>query len=163
MDKLIISLGIRHIGEKNAKLISQHIGNFDNLTNISSEYDFNSFLNTDGIGETQIKSLEKFFSNTTNLNVIKELKNYIGIIESDTKFSGKFKDKTFMFTGKLDGMSRAEAKSIIEKNSGKILSTISNKLDHLIIGEKPTNKKVNLAKELNINIISQKEWKKMLD
>ena len=163
LDKLIFSLGIRHIGEKNAKLISQHIGNFDNLTNISSEYDFNSFLNTDGIGETQIKSLEKFFSNITNLNVIKELKNYIGIIESDTKFSGKFKDKTFMFTGKLDGMSRAEAKSIIEKNSGKILSTINNKLDYLIIGEKPTNKKVNLAKELNINIISQKEWKKMLD
>ncbi len=163
LDKLIFSLGIRHIGQENAKLISEYIKNFDNLSNISSSYDFNYFLNIDGIGETQIKSLEKFFSNKTNLNVIKELNNYITIIESEKKISGKFKDKTFMFTGKLEGMSRAEAKSIIERNSGKILSTISEKLDYLILGEKPTNRKVNLAKELKINIISQKDWKKILN
>ena len=68
-----------------------------------------------------------------------------------------------MFTGKLDGISRAEAKSIIEQNSGKIISNVTKKLDYLIIGEKPTIKKINLAKELNIKILSQKEWLKMLD
>ena len=68
-----------------------------------------------------------------------------------------------MITGKLQGISRAEAKSIIEINSGKILSSVSNKLDYLIIGEKPTNKKVNMAKELKIKILSQKQWKEMLD
>ena len=68
-----------------------------------------------------------------------------------------------MFTGKLDGISRAEAKSIVEQNSGKIISNVTKKLDYLIIGEKPTTKKINLAKELNIKILSQKEWLKMLD
>ncbi len=163
LEKLIFSLGIRHIGQENAKLISQYIKNFENLFSISSSYDFNSFLNIDGIGETQIKSLEKFFSNKTNLKVIKELNNYMTIIESETRLSGKFKDKTFMFTGKLEGISRAEAKSIIERNSGKLLSTISEKLDYLIIGENPTARKVNLAKELKINIVSQKDWEKILN
>ena len=67
-----------------------------------------------------------------------------------------------MFTGKLDGISRAEAKSIVEKNSGKIISNVSKKLDFLIIGEKPTQKKVSLAKELKIKILTQKELFKML-
>ena len=77
--------------------------------------------------------------------------------------SGLLKNKNFMFTGKLDGISRAEAKSIIEQNSGKIISNVTKKLDYLIIGDKPTTKKINLAKELNIKILSQKEWLKMLD
>ena len=67
-----------------------------------------------------------------------------------------------MFTGKLREMSRAEAKFLIEKNSGKIISNITNKLDYLIIGEKTTTKKVNLARQLNINIVNQDEWLKML-
>ena len=68
-----------------------------------------------------------------------------------------------MLTGKLNGISRAEAKSLIEKNSGKIVSNVSKKLDFLIIGKKPTVKKINTAKELNINVINQSEWIKMLD
>ena len=59
-------------------------------------------------------------------------------------------------------MSRAEVKSIIEKNSGKILSSVSKKLDYLIVGEKPTTKKVNQAKELGIKIIDQVEFSKIL-
>ena len=68
-----------------------------------------------------------------------------------------------MFTGKLQGISRAEAKSLIEKNSGKILSNVSNKLDYLIIGDKPTSKKVNQAKNLKVKIINQKKWQEMLN
>ena len=68
-----------------------------------------------------------------------------------------------MFTGKLQDISRAEAKSLIEKNSGKILSSVNKKLDYLIVGEKPTTKKVIQAKELKINIIKFEEFKKMLN
>ena len=67
-----------------------------------------------------------------------------------------------MFTGKLEGMSRAEAKSLVEKNSGKIISNVNKKLDYLIIGEKPTTKKVNLAKGLKISIFNQNQWLEML-
>ncbi len=163
LDKLIYSLGIRHIGQENAKLISESIKNIENLKKINSSYNFKNFLNIDGIGETQAKSLEMFFSNKVNINVIKELSNYLTIKELKKKIDGKLKGKSFLITGKFQGISRAEAKSIIEINSGKILSTVSNKLDYLIIGEKPTFKKVNMAKELRIKILSQKQWKEMLD
>ena len=163
LDKLIFSLGIRHIGQENAKLISQTIKTLNNLSNISSSYNFNSFLTTDGVGETQIKSLKKFFSNKANLEVIKELKKYLVIIKSEKNMSGKLKNKTFMFTGKLVSISRAEAKSLVEKNLGKILSSVSNKLDYLIAGEKPITKKINLAKQLNIKVITQKELENMLN
>jgi DNA ligase (NAD+) len=68
-----------------------------------------------------------------------------------------------MLTGKLREMSRAEAKSLIEQNSGKIISNVNKKLDYLIVGEKPTMKKVDSAKKININVINQDEWIKMLD
>ena len=163
LDKFIFALGIRHIGQENSKLIAQHIKTLKNFTSISSDYDFNSFLNIDGIGETQIKSFKNFFTNKTNLKVLKNLKKYVSIVDSEKNISGRFKNKTFMFTGKLQGISRAEAKSIVEKNSGKILSTVNNRLNYLITGKKPTTKKVNLAKELKINVISQKEWQRMLN
>ena len=65
-----------------------------------------------------------------------------------------------MITGKLEGISRAEAKSLIEENSGSIVSNVSKKLDYLIIGEKPTKRKIDLAKELKIKILNQSQWLK---
>ena len=76
---------------------------------------------------------------------------------------GPLKNKTFLFTGKLDKISRAEAKSIVEKKSGKILSNVNNKLDYLVVGDKPTMKKVNMAKQLQIRILNQRDWESMLN
>ena len=163
LDKLIYSLGIRHIGQENAKLVSDSIKNFENLLKINSSYNFNNFLNIDGIGETQIKSLKIFFLNEANRTVIRGLKKYLSIKEIKKKNDGKLKNKSFLITGKLTGISRAEAKSIIELNSGKIISSVNNKLNYLIIGEKPTVKKVKIAEKLKIKILSQDDWKKMLD
>ena len=121
-------------------------------------------MNIDGIGETQIKSIENFFLNKTNLEVLNQLKKVLKITNAlQTNQHGVLKNKTFMLTGKLDGISRAEAKSLIEKNSGKIISNVSKKLNYLIIGNKPTTKKVNNARNLNVNIINQEEWIKMLN
>ena len=120
--------------------------------------------NIDGIGETQINSIKIFFENETNLEVLSELQK---ILKIDNVFqinkNGSLKNKTFMFTGKLNGMSRAEAKSLIEKNSGKIISNVNKKLDYLVIGEKPTTKKINNAKDLNVKVITQEEWMRMLN
>ena len=116
------------------------------------------------LSETQIKSLKNFFSNSTNLDVMFELQNILSVKDvSNEKKSGNLKNKTFMFTGKLTGISRAEAKSLIEENSGSIISNVSKKLDYLIIGEKPTKRKVDSAKDLNIKIISQTDWLKLLN
>jgi DNA ligase (NAD+) len=68
-----------------------------------------------------------------------------------------------MVTGKLNGVSRAEIKSLIEENSGTSVSTVTKKLNFLIIGEKPTKKKVDKAKELKITILNQSQFLKMLN
>ena len=83
--------------------------------------------------------------------------------KSEKTVSGKFKNKTFMFTGKLEGISRAEAKSLIEKNSGTTISNISKNLDYLVTGEKPTKRKVDQAKLLGIKIITQLDFKRLLN
>ena len=163
LDKFIYSLGIRHIGQENAKLLSDSINNIENLKKINKDYNFKNFLNIDGIGETQINSLSKFFSNQINLKIINELSKHLRIKKINKKIDGKLKNKSFLITGKLLGISRAEAKSIIDENSGKILSSVTTKLDYLIIGDKPTTKKVRLAEKLKVKIISQEEWRKMLD
>ena len=163
LSKFIFALGIRHIGQENAKLIAKHLQNKENFLKIDRNFNFNSFLSIDGIGEIQILSIKKFFSLKENSNVIIELSNFLDIQNEITNKSGKLKNFSFMITGKLENMSRAEVKSIIEKNSGKILSSVNKKLDYLIVGDKATTKKVNQAKELGIKTINQIELLKLLN
>ena len=164
LDRFVYSLGIRHIGLENAKLISRHIKDTENFFKLSKSKKMNVLLNIDGIGETQINSLKIFFSNSGNIKIINDLKNLLNIRSvKGINDTGILKNKTFMFTGKLDGISRAEAKSIIENNSGKIISNVNKKLDYLIIGEKPTVKKVQIARDLNIKVIKQSDLMKMLN
>ena len=163
-DKFIFSLGVRHIGLENAKLLAKNLKSYKNLLLLSKSKKFDELLNIDGIGETQVTSIKSFFPNKMNLKVLKELTKIISIKDyKEQKNDGPLKDKTFMLTGKLDNMSRAEAKSLIEKNSGTIISSISRKLNFLIIGEKPTKRKVDTAKELKIKILNQNEWLDMLN
>ena len=164
LERFIYSLGIRHIGQENAKLLARPLKSPDNFFKLNEKKEMKDLMNIDGIGETQIKSIENFFLNKTNLEVLNQLKKVLKITNAlQTNQHGVLKNKTFMLTGKLDGISRAEAKSLIEKNSGKIISNVSKKLNYLIIGNKPTTKKVNNARNLNVNIINQEEWIKMLN
>ena len=121
-------------------------------------------MNIDGIGETQVNSIKSFFNNEINVRVLNELSK-IMVINNATikKKHGSLKDKSFLVTGKLNGISRAEVKSLIEDNSGITVSSVSNKLNYLITGEKPTKRKVENAKQLKIKIINQDEFLKMLN
>ena len=164
LERLIYSLGIRHIGLENAKILSKYFKSFSNFINFSNEEDLDDILNIDGIGETQLKSVKNFFSNKVNLNILKELQKILDVKEAITKNkNGLLNEKTFMVTGKLNGISRAEVKSLIEENSGTSVSTVTKKLNYLIIGEKPTKKKVDKAKELKITILNQSQFLKMLN
>ena len=164
LERFIYSLGIRHIGQENAKLIARHLHSSSNFFKLHDKRNIEILLDIDGIGETQISSIKNFFFNKSNRGVLLELGKKLKIESVTPKDkNGLLKDKTFMLTGKLDGISRAEAKSLIENNSGKIISNVNKKLNYLIIGEKPTIKKVNSAKDLKIKIIDQIEWLKMLN
>ena len=164
LERFIYSLGIRHIGQENAKLIARHLKSSSNFLKLAEEKYIDHLSNIDGIGPTQIQSIRSFFLNKTNLNIMSELNKDLSIVNVLLiNNEGVLRNKTFMLTGKLNGISRAEAKSLIEQNSGKIINNVNKKLDYLIIGEKPTNKKVKMAKELSIEVISQDEWMKMLN
>ena len=91
------------------------------------------------------------------------LSEILNVDNKNLKKNGKLKNKTFMFTGKLEGISRAEAKSLIEKNSGTTLSSISKKLNYLVAGDKPTKRKIEQSKKLGIKIISQDQLIKLLN
>ena len=162
-EKLIYALGIRHIGLENAKLLSKNLKSLKNFLSLSKSDSFDELLNIDGIGETQISSVKNFFKSNTNIKVLRELEKILHVKDAKiSKDNGILSNKTFMLTGKLDGISRAEAKFIIEENSGSIVSNVSKKLDYLIIGEKPTKRKIESAKELKVRILTQKEWSAML-
>ena len=164
LERYIYSLGIRHIGLENAKLISKYVKSSTNFLKISKNKDFKELLNIDGIGETQINSIKNFFSNNTNIKVINELQKNLNIKNAvEVKKDGILANKTFMITGKLKDISRAEMKFLIEQNSGSIVSSVSKKLNFLIIGEKPTKRKIDAAKELKVKILNQSELSKMLN
>jgi len=163
LDRFIFSIGIRHIGVENAKLIAAHSKTIENFLDIINKKNINQFLNIDGIGETQIQSMEKFIRNRVNINILDELHKVLSIKKLEINKYGKLKNKTFMFTGKLIGISRAEAKSLVETKSGSIVSTVNKKLNFMVIGEKPTNNKVELAKKIGVKILTQQEWTKILN
>ena len=164
LERLIYSLGIRHIGLENAKILSKYFKSFSKFISFSNKEILDDILNIDGIGETQLKSIKNFFNNKVNLNILKELQKILEVKDAVTKDkNGLLNEKTFMVTGKLNGISRAEVKSLIEENSGSSVSTVTKKLDYLIVGEKPTKKKVYKAKEFKVTILNQSEFLKMLN
>ena len=164
LERLIYSLGIRHIGLENAKILSQYFKSFSKFISFSNEVILDDLLNIDGIGETQLKSLKNFFDNKVNLNILKKLQKILEVKDAATKDkNGLLNEKTFMVTGKLNGISRAEVKSLIEENSGSSVSTVTKKLNYLIVGEKPTKKKIDKANELKVTLLNQSQFLKMLN
>ena len=169
LDRFIYSIGIRHIGQENAKILASFfssIKEFIKLFDLKNRKKIlDNLVHLDGIGETQIQSIDNFFSNETNTRIIKELINKLNIKNHTAQNkNGKFANKKLMFTGGFKNISRSEAKTIAENNGGKVLGSISNKLDFLVVGDtKPTKRKIEQAKQLNIEIILEKDWNKILN
>ena len=169
LNRFIYSIGIRHIGQENAKILASFFGSIQEFTKLfdlkNRKKKLVNLVDLDGIGETQIQSIESFFSNRTNTRIVQDLINYLKIKNFISQNNdGKFSNKKLMFTGGFKNMSRSEAKSIAEKNGGKVVGSISKKLDYLIVGDaKPTRRKIEQAKQLNIKIILEKDWNKILN
>ncbi len=169
LDRFIYSIGIRHIGQENAKIIGNFFSSIYEFSKLFVSSDRKKILENlnelDGIGITQVRSIDNFFSNTKNIEVTKSLIKALKIKNFEIiNKKGKFSQKNLMFTGGFEKISRSEAKSMVEDNGGKVLGAVSKKLDILVVGNsKPTKKKINKAKELNIKIIYEKDWYKLLN
>lgn len=169
LNRFIYSVGIRHIGQENAKILAGFFISIKKFSNLFYKDKRKNILislaDLDGIGETQIKSIDSFFLNTKNIEVVNSLievltvKNFKILIKK-----GIFSNKNIMFTGGFKKISRSEAKVLVENNGGNVLGSISKKLDILVIGDsKPTKKKVEKAKEMKIKILYEKDWYKILN
>tara|TARA_A100000164_G_scaffold262023_1_gene233996 strand:+ start:57 stop:2090 length:2034 start_codon:yes stop_codon:yes gene_type:complete len=169
LERLIFSIGIRHIGQENAKILASFFKSakeFRKFINLSNRDELlKNLKELDGIGDTQIESMNIFFSNETNKRITLEFIDELEISEYKSRNkNGIFSDKRIMFTGGFKEMSRSEAKAITENSGGKVLGSVSRKLDYLVVGDsKPTKKKVDKAKDLNIKILTEKEWRKILN
>ena len=169
LDRFIFSIGIRHIGQENAKILAGYFKSIKKFTNFIEQderkKDFEYLINLDGIGETQIDSIENFFSNKKNVEITKGFIEKLNIKDfKQINKTGKFSNKNIMFTGGFEKMSRSEAKLLVENNGGRVLGSVSKRLDMLIIGNsKPTKKKIENAKKLDIKIIVEEDWYKILN
>ena len=166
LERFIFSLGIRHIGQENAKILAKFFKSIKNFQKLSKGENkiYKDLIQLDGIGDTQVSSLKKFFDNKINKHVCLSLISILNISDFILSSHGKFNNQTFMFTGGMSKMSRSEAKKIIENEGGKVLGSVSKKLNFLVSGEsKPTIKKVNQAKELGITIIGESDWYNLIN
>ena len=113
----------------------------------------------------RLSLLKIFFLNIKNIEVVKSLIEVLKIEDfKNLNKKGKFSNKNLMFTGGFEKISRSEAKALAEDNGGKVLGTISKKLDMLVVGaSKPTKRKIDKAKELKIKVIHEKDWYKLLN
>lgn len=171
LDRFIFSLGIRHIGQENAKVLAKHFLSvklfFETCRklNINDQNYLDELWSIDGIGTSQIDSLKKFFSNKQNLVVVSNLINLL-IVKNYKPPSKKtpLSGKLIMFTGGFEHKSRSELKSLAENLGAKIVSNISKKTNCLVVGsQKPIIKKINEAKKLNVKILYEKDWNKIIN
>lgn len=163
LEKLIFALGIRFVGEGAAKLLAKQFKSLDTI--MSASYDEIDAI--DGIGEKTAESVIQYFGEKENLKVIDKLRNAGLNFEEEKKgnvglIDERFKDKTFVFTGKLEHFSRDEAKEIAERRGANVTNTVSKNTDYLVAGDDPGSK-YKKAKELNVKILSEQEFIKMLE
>ena len=164
--KQLYGLGIPHIGEANAKSLSNNFNSIEELNAIAKESPEN-ISNIYGFGNEMKDAIVKWFDDSNNQTLIKELKAIgFSLKESldssyDSNQSNVFDGKSFVLTGTLDSLTRDEAKELIESAGGKVSSSISKKTDFLVSGEK-AGSKLNKAQELGVKIINENELKLLL-
>lgn len=160
LDKLLFGLGIRHVGAKTAKVLAQNHQNLFDYFNLSIE----ELGSIKDIGEATSKSVYQYFHKQESIDMIYELKD-LGVntnYEDDRVFTDSvFRDKTFVITGTLEGYSRNEAKSIIEKMGGNVSSSVSNKTDFVLVGDSPGSK-YDKAVSLGVKVINESEFVDMI-
>lgn len=176
LPRFIFALGIRFVGEITAKLMAKNYISLENLLNkmqIASQKDlfnnrsneeYQKFCSIDGIGKKTANAILDYFIDERNINMIVELNKYLNIskYEEIKQINSKISDKNIMFTGTLQSMTRAEAKARAEENGAKVLSSISSKLDYLVVGS-DAGSKLKKAQEIgSIKILNEDEFLDLL-
>jgi len=160
--RLLVALGIRHVGSATAKMLEKQIQRIDDLVSWNAD----SLAELEDVGPKVAESILSFFHNEENQALIKSLEE-LGVkvekTEEDSALkSNKLEGLTFLFTGSLSRFSRDKAKELVEENGGKNISGVSAKLNYLVAGEK-AGSKLTKAEKLGIPVISEDEFLGMID
>ncbi len=158
LPKFLYALGIRHVGETTAEDLAHHFSRLDDFFSLSEE----DLMEVEGIGPEVAASVYQFFRDKKNKESIERLKKAgVKVIEHEAKERGKLAGKVFVFTGALKTFGRDEARNLVESLGGTAASSISKKVDFVVVGEDPGSK-FDKAKELGIKILTEQEFKKTI-
>lgn len=159
LEKFIFALGIRHVGEHVARILSREFNTLDNLRGTTEE----NLLTINGIGPEIAESITAFFKEISNRNIIEKLKKAgVNPKETISKESTLLSGKSFVFTGTLKSLTRSEAKKIVESLGCDVSSSITKKTDYLIAGDSPGSK-YDKAKDLGIPILDEEEFLRFIE
>ncbi|HVP79494.1 MAG TPA: NAD-dependent DNA ligase LigA [Thermodesulfobacteriota bacterium] len=156
--KFLYALGIRNVGETTAEDLASHFPRLDDFFHLSEE----DLMEVQGIGPEVAASVHRFFGDKKNKESIDLLKKAgVKVIEARAKEKGKLVGKTFVFTGTLKTFGRDEARTLVESMGATTASSVSKKVDLVVVGEDPGSK-FDKAKELGIKTLTEEEFKKMI-
>ena len=162
-ERVVFALGIRFVGETSARLLARHFKTMDALKNASLQ----DLQEVEGIGEVMAKSIITYFHNEENLRIIDRLRAkgvQMSLSEEQTNMaSDKLAGQSIVISGVFARHSRDEYKQIIEQNGGKNVGSISNKTSFILAGENMGPSKLEKAKKLNIRIVDEEEFLKMIE
>lgn len=155
LHRLITALGIRHVGAKTARQLTERFLSIEAFIQATSE----DFLQVDEVGETIAASLTAFFAESRNREMIKNLQQFGVNMEEMTSRDrgGSLSGKTFVLTGTLNSMTRLEAGEAIERQGGKIVNSVSRKTDYVVSGSEPGSK-YEKALSLGIRVLNEEEF-----
>lgn len=157
--RFLFALGIRHVGEHVAALLAGHFRELDALMNSSQE----ELEAVDGIGPTVAASITQFFEQKNNRRLVDQiLASGIQLEDAAPKNAGKLDGQVFVLTGKLEDLTRSQAKALIEAAGGKVSGSVSGRTDYVVGGAAPGSK-LTRAKKLGVNIIDEAALKKLLE
>jgi len=158
LPRFLHGLSIGFVGSETARLIAQHFGSITDIRQADRE----DLIAIDGVGDTVAESVQDFFAAEDNQTVVDHLLDEVEITQpKSSDVSDKLSGKTFVFTGSLDGFSRTEAKEAVHARGGKVSSSVSTNTDYVVVGKSPGSKK-DQAKELEVSILSESDFNKMI-
>ncbi len=158
LSKFLYALGIRHVGETTAEDLARHFKRLEDFFHLTEE----DLKEVEGIGPEVASSVYRFFRDKKNKESIERLKKAgLKVIEPLKEEKGKLAGKTFVFTGTLKAYGRDEARNLVESLGGFTASSVSKKVDYVVVGEDPGSK-FDKAKELGIKTLTEEEFKKLI-
>jgi DNA ligase (NAD+) len=158
LDRVIMGLGIRFVGERTAQFLAEHFGSLDAIMNAEES----ELLDVQEVGPRIAASIREFFDEKKNRDLVERLRKAGLRFTAEKKVRGtQLAGKTFVITGTLPNYSRDQAKQLIEDAGGKVSGSVSKKTDYLLAGEE-AGSKLDKAKELGVTIIDEPQLKKMV-